>query len=295
MVVRGRAVRAGIGARVVGMSVNHRPVWAPDDVDIETPSPARMYDYYLDGSHNFAADRALADQVLQVWPDLPHVMRANRAFLRRALTFLTRQGVDQFVDLGSGIPTVGNVHEIVWGLNPAARTVYVDNDLVAVSHSRSLLAAVPGAAVVHADLRDPDAVLHDPALLDLIDLRRPVAVLMFAVLHFVPDADDPAWIVAAYRAATTAGSYLALSHATADYQPARMGEMQEVYRRATAGMNARSREQLATLLSGAGYEMVPPGVVDMIHWRPEPGSDLVDPLGGDLARYSAYAAVGRRP
>ncbi len=277
------------------MPVNHRPVWAPDDVDIETPSPARMYDYYLDGSHNFAADRALADKVLQVWPDLPHVMRANRAFLRRALTFLTRQGIDQFIDLGSGIPTAGNVHEIVWGLNPAARTVYVDNDLVAVSHSRSLLADVHSAAVVHADLRDPDTVLGDPALLNLIDLRRPVAVLMFAVLHFVPDSDDPTGILAAYRTAAAPGSYLALSHATADYQPERMGAMQQVYRGATAGMNARSRAQLAALLSAAGYEAVPPGVVDMIHWHPEPGSELTDPLGGDLARYSAYAAVGRRP
>ena len=277
------------------MSVNHRPVWAPDDVDIETPSPARMYDYYLDGSHNFAADRELAENVLNVWPDLPHVMRANRAFLRRALGFLTRQGIDQFVDLGSGIPTAGNVHEIVTALDPAARTVYVDNDLVAVSHGRSLLAGVPNTAVVHADLRDPDAVLGDPGLLGLIDLGRPVAVLMFAVLHFVPDDDDPAGILAAYRTATAPGSYLALSHATADYQPERMGEMQDVYRRATAGMNPRSRGELAELLSKAGYEAVPPGVADMIHWQPDPGSELLDPLGGDLARYSAYAAVGRRP
>lgn len=275
--------------------MSHRPAWAPDDIDIERPSPARMYDYYLDGSHNFAADRELADKVLDVWPDLPHVMRANRAFLRRALIYLTEQGIDQFIDLGSGIPTAGNVHEIVSAFNPAARTVYADNDLVAVSHSRFILADVPNAAVVHTDLRDPRAVLGDPALLEMIDLSRPVAVLMFAVLHFVPDKDDPAGILAAYREATAPGSYLALSHATADYQPERMGEMQEVYRRATAGMNARSRAQLTALLSGAGYEAVPPGVVDMIRWRPDPGSELTDPLGGDVARYSAYAALGRKP
>jgi hypothetical protein len=274
--------------------MHHRPAWAPDDIDIERPAPARMYDYYLAGSHNFAADRELADKVLEVWPDLPHVMRANRAFLRRALAFLTRQGIEQFIDLGSGIPTVGNVHEIVSTLNPAARTVYVDNDLVAVSHSRSILAGEPNATVVHTDLRDPHSVLGDPALLGLIDLGKPVAVLMFAVLHFVPDQDDPAGIVAAYRNATVPGSYLALSHATADYQPKRMGEMQDVYRHATAGMHARSRERLAALLSEAGYDVVHPGVVDMIHWRPDPGSELVDPLGGDLARYSAYAAVGVR-
>ena len=272
----------------------HRPAWVPDDIDIERPAPARMYDYYLDGSHNFAADRELAAKVLDVWPDLPHVMRANRAFLRRALTYLTQQGIDQFIDLGSGIPTVGNVHEIVLGLNPAARTVYVDNDVVAVSHSRSILAAVPNAAVIHTDLRDPRAVLGDPALRELIDLSRPVAVLMFAVLHFVPDEDDPAGILAAYANAAAPGSYLAISHATADYQPERMGEMQEVYRRATAGMNARSREALTALMSGAGYEAVQPGVVDRIHWRPDSSGGLIDPLGGDVARYSAYAAVGLR-
>lgn len=272
----------------------HRPAWAPDDVDIEHPAPARMYDFYLGGSHNFAADRDLAAQVLEVWPDLPHVMRANRAFLRRALTYLTRKGIDQFLDLGSGIPTAGNVHEIVSELNPAARTVYADNDLVAVSHSRSILAEVPNATALHTDLRDPRTVLGDPALLELIDLSRPVAVLMFAVLHFVSDDDDPAGIVAAYREGTVPGSYVAISHATADYQPERMGEMQDVYRRATAGMNARSREELTALLSGAGYTLIPPGVVDMIHWRPEPNITLSDPLNGDLARYSAYAAVGLR-
>lgn len=274
--------------------MTHRPAWAPDDVDIERPAPARMYDYYLDGSHNFAADRELAAKVLEVWPDLPHVMRANRAFLRRALTYLTRQGIDQFIDLGSGIPTVGNVHEIVLGLNPAARTVYVDNDLVAVSHSRSILADVPNAAVIHADLRDPHSVLRDPALLDLIDLSEPVAVLMFAVLHFVPESDDPAGILTAYRNATAAGSHVAISHATADYQPKRMGEMQDVYRGATAGMNARGRGELAALMNGAGYDVVAPGVADMIHWRPDPAGELIDPLGGDVARYSAYAAVGVR-
>jgi S-adenosyl methyltransferase len=274
--------------------MTHRPAWAPDDIDIEHPAPARMYDFYLGGSHNFAADRALAEHVLHVWPDLPHVMRANRAFLRRALIYLTQQGIDQFLDLGSGIPTVGNVHEIVSELNPAARTVYADNDLVAVSHSRSILADVANAAALHTDLRDPCAVLGDPTLRELIDLSRPVAVLMFAVLHFVSDDDDPKGIVAAYRARTVPGSYLAISHATADYQPERMGDMQDVYRGATAGMNPRSREDLTALLSGAGYDLVSPGVVDMIHWRPDPDDALADPLNGDLARYSAYAAVGYR-
>lgn len=211
-----------------------------------------------------------------------------------ALTYLTEQGIDQFLDLGSGIPTAGNVHEIVSRLNPAARTVYADNDLVAVSHSRSILAGTPNAVAMHTDLRDPAAVFGDPALLGLLDLDRPVGVLMFAVLHFVSADDDPAGILRAYRDGTVPGSYLAISHATADYQPERMGDMQDVYRRATAGMNPRSREELTALLTTAGYDLIPPGVTDMIHWRPDPGHELGDPLGGDLARYSAYAAVGFR-
>jgi hypothetical protein len=271
---------------------NHRPVWAPDDIDIERPSVARMYDYYLGGSHNFAADRHLAEQAMAVWPDSPHIARANRALLRRVLSYLHQQGVEQFLDLGSGIPTVGNVHEVASGLNPLARTVYVDRDPVAVAHSATLLADVPTATVLHADLREPAAVLHAPEVRALLDLDKPVAVLMMAALHFVPDSDDPAAVVAAYREASAPGSFLALSHATADYQPERIEEMAEVYQRSAAGLTARSREQLAKLLTG--YDLVPPGIVDMILWQPDPEILAADPLAADVTRYSAYAAVGRR-
>lgn len=247
---------------------------------------------YLGGSHNFEADRQLAKQAMAVWPDSPHIARANRALLRRVIAYLHAQGIGQFLDLGSGIPTVGNVHEVARGLNPGARTVYVDSDPVAVAHSRTLLADEPNATVLHADVRDPAAILGDPALHALLDLERPVAVLMMAVLHFVPDEDDPAAVVAAYRQATAPGSYLALSHATADYQPERIEEMADVYQRSTAGLTARSRAQLAALL--AGYDLIEPGIVDMIHWRPDPDVLALDPLGGDVTRYSAYAAVARR-
>jgi len=271
---------------------NHRPVWAPDEIDIERPSVARMYDYYLGGSHNFAADRQLAEQAMAVWPDSPHIARANRALLRRILAHLHRQGIEQFLDLGSGIPTVGNVHEVAGGLNPAARTVYVDSDPVAVAHSRTMLAGVSTATVLHADLREPHSVLDAPELRTLLDLDKPVAVLMMAALHFVPDGDDPAAIVAAYRDATAPGSYLALSHATADYQPERIEEMAEVYQHSAAGLTARSRSQLAALL--ADYDLVPPGIVDMILWQPDPEILAADPLAADVTRYSAYAAVARR-
>jgi hypothetical protein len=252
-----------------------------------------MYDYYLGGSHNFAADRALADQNLGVWPDLPHITRANRAFLRRAVDVLCAEGVDQFLDLGSGIPTAGNVHEIALAVNPAARTVYVDTDPVAVAHGVSLLEHEPQAIAVEGDLRDSSAILENDQVTALLDFDRPIAVLMLAVLHFVPDADDPAGVVSAYREATVPGSYLAVSHATGDYWPERAKQTEGIYQRSRNAMTFRSRDQVGELL--AGYELVPPGLVDYTLWRPDPDGHLDDPLGGDVKRYSGYAAVGRRP
>jgi hypothetical protein len=273
-------------------TVRHRPAWAPDAIDLERPAAARMYDYYLGGSHNFAADRTLAEENKRVWPDVAHIARANRAFLGRAVGYLSSQGVDQFLDLGSGIPTAGNVHDIAQAVNPDARTVYVDADHVAVAHAASLLAEVANAVIVHADLRDAAAVLGDPAVVSLLDFDRPVGVLMFSVLHFVVPADDPAAIVAAYRAATAPGSYLAVSHATNDYRPDRAKATEDIYSHASHQMIFRSRGQIAELMHG--YELVPPGLVDMIHWRPDPAETDPDPLGGDVTRYSGLAAVGLR-
>lgn len=248
-----------------------------------------MYDFYLGGSHNFEADRRLAAQAMAVWPDSPHIARANRAFLRRAITYASAQGIDQFLDLGSGIPTVGNVHEIAAALNPDARTVYVDSDPVAFAHSRNLLAATSNVVAVHADLRDLETVLKEARA--FLDLNRPVAVLMFAVLHFVPDEDNPAGVVRAYWDVTVPGSLLAVSHATNDYEPERLSEMEDVYRNATAGLTGRSHDRIAAMLGK--YDLVPPGLVSMIEWRPDPEAGP-DPLGGDVRRYSAYAAVGIR-
>jgi len=270
---------------------HHRPVWAPDDVDIERPSAARMYDYYLGGSHNFAADRELAQAAIQAWPETPHMCRANRAFLRRAVTLLAEHGVDQFLDLGSGIPTVGNVHEIVQAVNPGARTAYVDSDPVAYAHGIALLQNVPNAIFLQADLRDPESVLA-PALTGFLDLSRPVAVLMLMTLHFVPEQDDPNGIVAAYRDATVPGSYLVLSHGTNEYRPQDTGGITAVYSQASHGIVPRNRARITELT--AGYDLLDPGVVDVFRWRPEP-LVLPDPLDGDPARYSTLAAVGRRP
>jgi SAM-dependent methyltransferase len=270
---------------------HHRPIWAPDTVEIEKPSAARMYDYYLGGSHNFAADRALAERTIEAWPDVAHLCRANRAFLRRSVSHLAEAGIDQFLDLGSGIPTAGNVHEVVHAVNPAARVVYVDADAVAIAHSKELLAREPGAQALYADLRDPEAVLGNPQLTGFLDLGRPVALLMFATLPFVPDEDRPQEIVASYRDATAPGSYLAMSHGTSDYRPEAVRRVEAVYTRASHAMHLRSREQISSLMDG--YELLAPGLVDVIDWRPDPQSPP-DPLGGDVARYSMLAAVGRR-
>ena len=273
--------------------MRERPVWAPEQIDIERPSVARMYDFFLGGSHNFAADRELAEQALRVFPDAPHVVRANRAFLRRAVALLCELGVDQFLDLGSGIPTVGNVHEVAHALNPAARIVYVDADPVAATHSEAILRDEALVRVLHADLRDPQPVLRGAAADGHLDFSRPVAVLLVSVLPFIPDGDDPAAIVAAYRDATVPGSYLAVSHGTNDYQPETADEIEGVYTRTSQPGVFRSREQILAMMPG--YELLPPGLTDAIRWRPDPHDLHPDPLGGDVARYSLLVAVGRRP
>jgi O-methyltransferase involved in polyketide biosynthesis len=250
-----------------------------------------MYDYYLGGSHNFAADRELAEEYMRVLPDMPHIARAQRHVLHRAVRHLAAAGVDQFLDLGSGIPTVCSVHEIARAANPQARTVYVDSDPVAVAHSATLLADVPHAAVIHADLRDPGAILGNPVLTGRFDLTRPVVVLMIAVLHFVPDTDDPTGITAAYRDATAPGSCLAITHATSDYQPELARRAEAVYTRASHQIVYRSRQHILDMMTG--YELLEPGLVDLIRWRPDPDA-APDPLGGDVARYSGYVAVGRK-
>ena len=269
-----------------------RPVWAPDEIDIERPSVARMYDFFLGGSHNFAADRQLAEQALRVFPDAPHVVRANRAFLRRAVTLLCELGIDQFLDLGSGIPTVGNVHEVAHAANPDARIVYVDSDPVAALHSEAMLRDDERVRVLHADLRTPQTVVLGAAAEGHLDFSRPVGVLLVSVLPFIPDSDDPADLVAAYGDATIPGSYLVVSHGTNEYQPEAVGEVEGVYTKTSQPGVFRSREQILGLLSG--YELLPPGLVDAIRWRPDPDDTHPDPLGSDVTRYSLLAAVGRR-
>jgi SAM-dependent methyltransferase len=187
------------------------------------------------------------------------------------------------------MPAAGNVHELARAVNPAARVVYVDADPVAAAHGLERLAADERTAVIMADLRDPAGVLGHPALREVLDLTRPVAVLMVAVLHFVSDQDEPAAVVEAYRRATVPGSYLAITHATDDYDPEMARRAEDVYRRASHQLRYRSAAEIGKLL--AGYDLIEPGLVDMTSWRPDADAGP-DPLGGDVARYSGYAALG---
>ncbi|MFC1401532.1 MULTISPECIES: SAM-dependent methyltransferase [Streptacidiphilus] len=247
--------------------------WIPEDVDAERPSIARIYDFHLGGNHNLPVDRAAAREVVAVMPELPGILRANRAFLTRCVGYLAEQGVRKFLDLGSGIPTVGNVHEIVQAADPRAAVVYVDNDPVAVEHSRRILLGNDRAEAVDGDLRDPVSILADPVVERLLLADdAPVAVLMSAVLHFVPDDAEAADLVAAYRDAVPAGSWLAVSHGShKEESAARIGRAAEQYSRTVAPMRLRSLEQVTDLLKG--FEIVAPGVVYCEQWRPGPYDD----------------------
>ncbi|GAA5138721.1 SAM-dependent methyltransferase [Pseudonocardia adelaidensis] len=252
-------------------------------VDPEVPNAARMYDYYLGGSHNFAADRDAAERVKAAVPYAVEIARANRFFLHRAVRFCLGEGIDQFLDLGSGIPTVGNVHEAAQATNPAARVAYVDNEPVTVASATALLEDNPLATVTMADVRDPDAVFAAPGVKDLLDLTRPVALLMVAVLPFVADEDDPVGLAERYRARLGPGSLHVLSHGTTDHDPSDVRAMSDVYRTTANPLTPRTRDQVAAMLRGT--ELVEPGLVDATEWRPE------DTIGGQ--HRGMWAAVGR--
>ena len=251
----------------------YRPSWAPAGIDLARPSPARVYDYYLGGSHNFAVDRDMAREAMKLWPDIPAIMQANRAFLRRTVNYLTNQGVGQFIDIGSGIPTVGSVHEVAQRQRPDARVVYVDMDPVAVAHSRAILAGVANTGVVEADVRQPDRIFMDPRVRELVDPAEPIAVLLVAVLHFISDEEDPPAIVASVEEYLPSGSYLVISHASHEGQHQQQAEShQDLYRRNATPMTMRSHREITDLF--CDLELVPPGVVHLPLWHPESPADV---------------------
>ncbi|MBO3746800.1 SAM-dependent methyltransferase [Streptosporangiaceae bacterium NEAU-GS5] len=237
-------------------------------IDISTPNAARMYNYFLGGKDNFAADRAAAERVLAVAPQTLQLARQNRAFLRRAVRHLiTEVGITQFIDIGAGLPTEGNVHEVARALNPDARVAYVDNDPVVLTHARALLTRTPGTIAVRGDLRRPYELLNDPDLRALIDFDRPVAVLTVAVLHFLAADDKPARRVAEIRDALAPGSHLVLSHVTGDDKTEAARQGAAIYKHASATITLRSREEILGLFDG--FRLVPPGLVSLPAWRPD--------------------------
>lgn len=240
--------------------------WVPSDVDLSRPNAARVYDYILGGANNFDADREFAKRLITKIPDVRSVAQENRGFLRRVVTFLVEQGIRQFIDLGSGIPTVGNTHEVAQRLDPGARVVYVDNEPVAVAHSELILQDNENAGTLREDVRDVTAVLGHPVTRRLISFDQPVAVLAFALFHFVSDDQDPYRLVARYREATVPGSYLAISHGTSDDRPEVADAMAE-YQATASPMTERNRAEVTRLFDG--YELVPPGLVFTREWRPE--------------------------
>jgi SAM-dependent methyltransferase len=248
-----------------------------------------MYDYYLGGSHNFEVDREAARRAMEFMPGLPKIMQANRAFMRRAVRYAAGQGVTQFLDIGSGIPTFGNVHEVAQAARPGARVVYVDHDPVAVAHSQAVLEANDDAGVVAADLRKPQEILRSPEVERLIDLNQPVALLLVAILHFVEDEDDPYGAVAELCEALAPGSLLVLTHASYEgipLPPERAGGAVDVYEDIRNPLIMRSREEIARFFEG--YDMVEPGLVAMPRWRPDTAPEDEDPYA-----FSGFAGVGR--
>jgi len=258
-------------------------------VDTKRANVARVYDYLLGGSHNFLADQDLGRAMAAVEPNVRAIAQANRAFLGRAVRYLTSAGLGQFLDIGSGIPTQGNVHEAAQRANPAARVVYADTDPVAIAHSRAILAGQPHAAIIDADLRQPSRILGHSVTRQLIDFTQPVGLLLVAVLHFIGDAGEPGQRVAELRDALAPGSYLVLTHATNESRPAVTEATEQVYRRGAAS-EGRARSRAEILRFFGDFELVDPGLVYLPQWRP----DSPDQVPADPSRLWFLAGVARK-
>ncbi|MGD0702311.1 MAG: SAM-dependent methyltransferase [Trebonia sp.] len=264
---------------------------AGPDVDITRPHMARIYDYFLGGKNHFAADRETADKILQANPAIRVAARENRAFLGRAVRYLAAEaGIRQFLDIGTGLPTTGNVHEVAQAVAPQSRVVYVDNDPLVLTHARALLNSAPAGrtAYLHADLRDPRAILDDPATREVLDLSQPTALIMLATLHLIQDEDKPAEIIATLLDALPPGSYFAASHITMEHASEAIAAGQSTMRSAGISAQARNSDDFARL-AFAGLELVPPGVVLVSEWRAEDGSP--QPAAAEV---NCYGGVARK-
>ncbi|MCK9921991.1 SAM-dependent methyltransferase [Frankia sp. AgPm24] len=264
----------------------------PVNLHTDQPHSARMYDYLLGGKDNFPPDRDAAEQALAGFPYLRIATRQNRAFMTRAVRYLAAEaGIRQFLDIGTGIPTSPNLHETVQAVAPDARVVYADNDPIVLTHARALLTgtAAGRTACLDADLRDVESILAAPELRDTLDLTRPVSLSLIAILHFVPDSDDPYRLVARLVDALPAGSHLTISHGTGDFAPAVRDQAASAYR--ARGVSAAPRDHAAFVRFFDGLELLDPGVTVAHRWRPD---DQV-PAGLTDAQVSCYVAVARKP
>jgi S-adenosyl methyltransferase len=262
-------------------------------IDTSKPSVARMYDYYLGGKDNFPVDRAAVDQVARAMPEIRELALENRAFLRRAVRYLAGQGVRQFIDIGSGLPSQGNVHEVAQAIDPGTRVVYVDNDPIVLAHGRALLADNSNTTVIQADIRRPDEILGSAAVRNSIDLGQPVGLLLFAILHHLGDDEDPGGLAAHLLDALPPGSHIALSHF---HNP---GEARPEVAEQAAAAEKTFNESLGTgrwrthdeiLAYFRGHELVEPGLVPIAEWRPEPG----DRARQGITYYTFVGGVARK-
>jgi SAM-dependent methyltransferase len=292
--------RNKIGRRmVVDFSCSKGPAmtdeeWVPKGIDVSKPSVARVYDFMLGGKDNFAVDRNASELVLRVAPDAPESALANREFLRRMVRHLAAEvGIRQFIDIGSGLPSQGNVHEVAQEVDPGARVVYVDNDPIVLAHARALLADNNNTTVIQADIRRPDAILNSSAVRGTIDFSQPVGLLLFAILHHLSDAEDPGGVAAHLRDGLAPGSHLALSHF---HNP---GEERPEVARQAASAEKTFNETLGTgrwrtyeeILAYFGeLDLLEPGLVPVAEWRPDAG----DRAKQGITYYTFLGGVARK-
>ena len=266
--------------------------WPSAEIDTTVPHPARVYDYWLGGKDNFAADRELADSIMQWVPIMPGKVRVNRAFLGRVVRYLAEvEGIRQFLDVGAGLPTARNTHQVAQEIAADARVLYVDNDPVVVAHARALMAGYgPGqTGFVQADLREPDSILHHPAFAATLDITQPVGVLMLAVLMLQDGYEHSYGAVSKLMAVLPPGSCLAVTHLTADFDPHGVAGLVATSQQQGTTIVARSRSEVEEFF--AGMELIPPGVVPVTSWRPDEEISAGDQRAGTYS----FAGVGRKP
>jgi len=269
--------------------IMQRPDWAPEHVSMDVASPARMYDALLGGGHNFDVDRRAAAQAVALVPDLPMVAHSNRAFLHRSVRYLVGAGIRQLLDIGAGIPTHGNSHEVAQQADPGCRVAYIDIDPIAIVHARAILGRDPNTIAVQSDMRAPDQLLANPQVREFIDFDQPVGVLLVGVLHLLTDAEEPHRVVAALRDAVAPGSYVVISHFTYTQRPDDAARLSEhAAKRAKVPIIFRPQEEIESFFDG--FTMIEPGVVDIAAWRPEPPDNGAEASGGALC----LGGVGRK-